>query len=88
MRTMTIVPDAVPPGRRRPVNLSLSESLVADARAYTDNLSATVEELLAGYVSAHREAEEAERGRSAACADGWNAVLDHLGSYADEHSTL
>ena len=35
-------------GRKRAVNLTLNESLVAEAENYTSNLSATMEELLAG----------------------------------------
>ena len=35
---------------RRPVNLSLNEDLLSRARSLTRNLSATVEELLAGFV--------------------------------------
>jgi toxin CcdB len=41
--------------RKRPVNLTLSEGLVEQARNYTDNLSATVEELLADYVSGQEQ---------------------------------
>ena len=39
--------------RRRAVNLSLNEGLLVRARQVTKNLSATVEELLAGFV--HQE---------------------------------
>lgn len=38
--------DPVSASRKRPVNLTLSEEVVASARRYSDNLSATVETLL------------------------------------------
>ncbi len=73
---------------KRPVNLTLNEDLVAQARAVTDNLSALVEALLADYVAQ-------EQQRRAAAADVvretvavWNRFADEQGSFADEHSTL
>ncbi len=75
-------------GRKRPVNLTLSEALVDEARSYTPNLSATIESLLTEFV-ANQQSAERERQRAAdACADGWNAVHASVGSFADEHSTL
>ena len=74
--------------RKRPVNLTLSEGLVEQARAYSENLSATVENLLAEYVQ-HKQRLDLERQKSAqACAMQWNAVNASVGSFADEHSTL
>jgi post-segregation antitoxin (ccd killing protein) len=74
--------------RKKPVNLTLNEDLVTQARAATDNLSALVEALLAEYVA------EQQRRRAAA-ADVvretvaiWNRFADETGSFADEHSTL
>jgi post-segregation antitoxin (ccd killing protein) len=73
---------------KKPVNLSLNEDLVAQARAVTNNLSAVVEALLADFVSE-------EQRRRAAAADvvretvaTWNRFADRTGSFADEHSTL
>lgn len=74
--------------RKRPVNLTLSEDLVAVARTYTGNLSATVEELLAVYVLERQQAREGRQQLADACVCDWNAVHDRLGSFADEHSTL
>lgn len=75
-------------GLKRPVNLTLNEDLVNKARAYTPNLSATVEGLLADYVKRQQSAT-AERTRLATlCATDWNAVHAAVGSFADEHSTL
>jgi antitoxin CcdA len=74
--------------QKRPVNLTLNEDLVAQARAVTDNLSAVVESLLAEYVA------EEQRRRTAAAdvvretVATWNRFADEQGSFADEHSTL
>ncbi|HSV53914.1 MAG TPA: type II toxin-antitoxin system CcdA family antitoxin [Burkholderiaceae bacterium] len=78
----------VSPGRKRPVNLTLSESLVAEAKAYTSNLSATMETLLAGYVASQQQARLSRQQMADTCAADWNAVHEAVGSFADEHSTL
>ncbi|MFT4103119.1 MAG: type II toxin-antitoxin system CcdA family antitoxin [Burkholderiaceae bacterium] len=74
--------------RRRPVSLTLSEELVASARRYSDNLSATVEALLSDYVRQQEHARRERLQQAQACANEWNRVHDALGSFADEHSTL
>lgn len=73
---------------RRPVNLSLNEELVAQARQFTDNLSAEVEHLLAAYVSQQRQLRDAEADRLRRSASAWNAYAEKQGSFADEFSTL
>jgi antitoxin CcdA len=73
---------------KRPVNLSLSEGVVRQARNYTANLSATVEVLLADYVAAQQRAKATRQQQANDwCAD-WNAVHEAQASFADEHSTL
>lgn len=74
--------------RKRPVNLTLSDSLVAEAKNHTSNLSATVEELLAAYVVEQQQARKGRQQLADAAAADWNAVHDKVGSFADEHSTL
>ena len=74
--------------RKRAVNLTLTEGLVAQAKAYTSNLSATMEELLTAYVSQQQTARLARQQQADACSSGWNAVHAAIGSFADEHSTL
>ena len=74
--------------RKRPVNLTLNESLVAEAKNYTSNLSATMEELLAAYVVEQQQARGGRRQLADACVADWNAVHDKVGSFADGHSTL
>ena len=73
---------------KRAVNLTLSDSVVAEARSYTTNLSATVEALLTDYVVAQERAQATRQQQANTwCAD-WNAVHASVGSFADEHSTL
>ncbi len=79
---------AVSVQRKRPVNLTLSEDVVASAKRYSNNLSATVETLLTEYAQRQQQAATERQQRAKACAGEWNAVHDAVGSFADEHSTL
>lgn len=74
--------------RKRPVNLTINEALVAQAKTYTDNLSATVESLLADFVTREQTAQQQRQQRADDCAADWNAVHAAIGSFADEHATL
>ena len=74
--------------RKRPVNLTLSESLVTDLKAYTSNLSATAEELLTAYVVQQKQARSGRQQQADQTVAGWNTLHADLGSFADEHSTL
>jgi antitoxin CcdA len=74
--------------RKRPVNLTLNEDLVAQARAVTDNLSAVVEALLADYLAQEHQRRAAETDVVRETVATWNRFADEQGSFADEHSTL
>mgnify|MGYP000899070454 FL=1 len=75
-------------GKKRPVNLTLNENLVARVRGLTDNLSGVVEGLLADYVQrAEQERTDREQALAATIA-AWNDFNTQAGSFADEHSTL
>jgi antitoxin CcdA len=74
--------------RKRPVNLTLSESLVTDLKAYTSNLSATAEELLTAYVVQQKQARSGRQQQADQTVAGWNTLHADVGSFADEHSTL
>lgn len=74
--------------RKRAVNLTLNEGLVAQAKTYTSNLSATMEELLAVYVAQQQQSRMKRQQQADSCAADWNAVHAAVGSFADEHSTL
>lgn len=81
-------PANLPAARKRAVNLTLNEGLVAQAKTYTSNLSATMEELLTDYVARQQQARLLRQQQADACATDWNAVQAAVGSFADEHSTL
>ena len=74
--------------RKRPVNLTINEALVAQAKAYTNNLSATVETLLTEFVANQQSAQRNRQNVADTCAADWNGVHAAVGSFADEHSTL
>ncbi|MDP2066760.1 MAG: type II toxin-antitoxin system CcdA family antitoxin [Burkholderiaceae bacterium] len=82
------MPTLVEQSRKRPVNLTLNEALVAQAKAYTSNLSATMEALLADFVASQQQAQRSRQQLADTCAADWNAVQASVGSFADEHSTL
>jgi antitoxin CcdA len=74
--------------RKRPVNLTLSEDLVAEVRGLTSNLSGVVESLLADYVEHERQQRLAKAHAADMTASMWNAFDAKHGSFADEYSTL
>ncbi len=74
--------------RKRPVNLTLSAALVEQAKTYTDNLSATMDTLLAEFVASQQQTRLSRQQMADTCAADWNALHAAVGSYADEHSTL
>ena len=77
-----------PSSRKRPVNLTLSEGLIAELKGYTSNLSATAEELLTAYVVEQKQARSSRQQHADQAVAGWNALHAQVGSFADEHSTL
>ncbi len=77
-----------PTARKRPVNLTLNEDLVSQAKSLTDNLSGVVESLLADFVvRERRERLQKSKAVSSAVA-AWNSFNSDFGSIADEYSTL
>jgi antitoxin CcdA len=81
-------PDFDPSARKRPVNLTLNESLVTQAKSLTDNLSGVVEALLTDFVGrAHRERLQKTKIVEAAMAS-WNQFNSNSGSISDEYSSL
>lgn len=86
---MTIASSAaVTSTRKRAVNLTLNEGLVAQAKTFTNNLSATMEELLATYVVQQQQTRLTRQQQADSAASDWNALHAAVGSFADEHSTL
>ena len=74
--------------RKRPVNLTLNEDLVLQARALTDNLSGVVESLLKDFVERENQQRLAEAKAIAQTIATWNNFGDKVESFADQHSTL
>lgn len=74
--------------RKRAVNLTLNEDLLAHVREVTDNLSSVVESLLAEYLARKRQERAAQINIVASTVALWNQFDDENGSFADDHSTL
>lgn len=74
--------------RKRPVNLSLNEDLVSQARQVTDNLSGVVESLLGDFVAKERSERLVRSKALEETVAAWNAFGAAHGSIADEYSTL
>jgi antitoxin CcdA len=74
--------------RKRPVNLTLNEDLVNQAKSLTDNLSGVVETLLSGYVAKARDERLVKSKAVESTVKMWNDFNAKLGSISDEYSTL
>jgi antitoxin CcdA len=74
--------------RKRPVNLTLNEDLVEQAKGMTDNLSAVVEGLLSDYVSKEQRERLTRAEAVAQTVALWNKFSSGKDSFADEYSTL
>ena len=74
--------------RKRPVNLTLNEDLVIQARGLTSNLSAVVETLLTDYVEQQNQHHIAKARALEATVSMWNEFNAKHGSFADEYSSL
>jgi antitoxin CcdA len=75
-------------GPKRPVNMTLSEDLVREARQLTRNLSETVETLLADYVEAERHKRADREQRIEESIRLIQAHQDEFGLWGEEFSTL
>ena len=74
--------------RKRAVNLTLNEDLLARVREVTGNLSSVVESLLAQYLATKMQERATQVKIVAATVAMWNQFADENGSFADDHSTL
>lgn len=74
--------------RKRPVNLTLNEDLVRQAKGVTGNLSGVVESLLAEFVAQQHRERLAKSKAIEETVAVWNAFNARAGSIADEYSTL
>jgi antitoxin CcdA len=74
--------------RKRPVNLTLNEDLVSQAKLMTDNLSGVVESLLSEFVERERKERLVKTKVVEATVATWNKFNSKSGSIADEYSSL
>lgn len=74
--------------RKRAVNLTLNEDIVAQAKALTPNLSAVVETLLTGYIVQIQREKLSRQEQAKQVAGMWNEFNERSGSFADEYTTL
>ncbi len=74
--------------RKRPVNLTLNEDLVHQAREVTDNLSGVVETLLSDFVAQARKQRLTKTKALEATIAMWNEFNAKSGAFSDEYSSL
>lgn len=74
--------------RKRAVNLTLNEDLLAHVREITENLSSVVESLLVEYLAKERQRRAVQVEIVKSTVALWNQFDDEHGSFADDHSTL
>ena len=74
--------------RKRAVNLTLNEALVAEVRNVTDNLSAVVGSLLADFLAQEKQKRSATIEAARQTCATWNRFYEKYGSPADEYSNL
>ena len=74
--------------RKKPVNLTLTPELVSEARAYTPNLSETIEDLLQEFVTRERSSRTVRQSEINRCLDAWNAYNEKSLTFADEFGRI
>ncbi len=74
--------------QRRPINVSLNEDLVRQARLFTRNLSGTLEDLLRDFVAQERARRRAEDTALDQVIDAVDAFHREHGLLSDEFSSL
>ena len=75
-------------GPKKPVNMTLSEDLVLEARKLTQNLSETVEQLLGEFVEAERVRRDEKERRIDATIAMLNTMYDRDGGLGEDFSPL
>jgi antitoxin CcdA len=88
IREVIMKPDYNVAARKRPVNLTLNEDLVDQAKGLTDNLSHLMESLLSGYLARVREERLAKSKTAESTVKLWNDFNSKSGSFSDEYSSL
>jgi antitoxin CcdA len=73
---------------KRAINVTINADLLTQARAYTRNVSGTLEDLLAGFVEQERARRRAEDARLDRVVEGANRFHAQYGYLSDEFSAL
>jgi antitoxin CcdA len=73
---------------KRPINVSLNDDLVRQARLYTRNLSGTLEDLLSDFITREHARRRAEDAALDQVIDGFSAFHRDHGLLSDEFSAL
>ena len=69
---------------KKRINITVNEDLVRIAQTYTDNLSGTIEALLAAWMQEERRKREEDREHAKRVVAAWNAFDEKHGRFADE----
>ncbi|WP_376958077.1 type II toxin-antitoxin system CcdA family antitoxin [Azospirillum sp. A26] len=69
---------------KRRVDITLNEDLLRLAEGYTDNLSDTIESLLAAWMQDERQKSDNDLEHRRKVAAAWNAFDEKHGRFADE----
>ena len=69
---------------KKRINITVNEDLVRVAQSYTDNLSGTIETLLAAWAQEERRKQEDDREHRKKVVAAWNAFDEKHGRFADE----
>ena len=75
-------------GPKKPVNMTLSEDLVREARLLTSNLSDTVEQLLCNFVEQRQKRREDKERRIDATLRALDEHDEKYGIWGEEYSGL
>ncbi|WP_448191770.1 type II toxin-antitoxin system CcdA family antitoxin [Azospirillum sp. sgz301742] len=69
---------------KKRINITVNEDLLHVAQAYTDNLSGTIEALLAAWMQTERRKRENDRKHRKKVVAAWNEFDEKHGRFADE----
>ena len=69
---------------KKRINITVNEDLVRVAQGYTDNLSGTIEALLAAWTQEERRKQDEDREHRKKVIAAWNAFDEKHGRFADE----
>lgn len=69
---------------KKRVNITVNEDLLRVAQTYTDNLSGTIEALLAAWMQGERQKREQDAEHRRKVVEAWNEFDERCGRFADE----